>query len=720
MSTTHEVTRMAGLMSGLDVESLVKAGTQSTKNSLDSKKQKLQTLQWKQEAYRDIIKAMNAFQSKYLDISSSSSIRANAVMKSNKATSSDSSLIVTAGSSAAAKDYTITSVKSAQAATVGGSRVSSGEVTLDFSRASEGENKVSVTLDGSARNITFTGGATAEESKQNFLDALNKSFGEISAAKFSFKDGTNKLTIENAPDDKVSHIFTVGYSDSVGLKNDASNMISTKATLGSIDFKTPLSPSGTYDFSINGKSFSFKSTTTVKDMMNEINRSDAGVKISFNELSQSFEMKSSQTGAGQQIKLEQKNGNLLNSLFNIDSDSLSVSPTSAKLVEKNISADTEFKFTAKAGGIASGDSISVNGVKLGITGLTQTQKTEKITVNGQDDVDAQLYTDKNGDTIYKYTQDNVVHYATKGDDGSFTDIATKENSTVTINGKQVEDLEGKTADAYINSQLGLEKQLNAKTSEQYEKALNDAYKNAVPDGKGSFSVTIENDEAKISFTPGADELTKITVSGDVAAEGSADGTIANYTETPYSADKVFSDKTSFELLVDNKDIVTINGTGEDGKVTVQDLVDSGLFNYNEADGTLTVAGKKQIDAGYGDAVFDFYNAFGTAKLVGEESSGSYSVHGSNAQMTINGVTLESASNSFTVEGTTFSVGNVKDFDQNDIDSGKAEAITVGVTKDTSRIKETIKEFMTSYNALLDTVNKALNTSRPKSSSGDYY
>ena len=49
MATTHEITRMTGLASGLDIESLVKAGTANTKNSLDKRKQKLQTLQWKHE-----------------------------------------------------------------------------------------------------------------------------------------------------------------------------------------------------------------------------------------------------------------------------------------------------------------------------------------------------------------------------------------------------------------------------------------------------------------------------------------------------------------------------------------------------------------------------------------------------------------------------------------------------------------------------------------------
>ena len=117
MASASEITRMTGLVSGLDIESLVKAGVANTKKSLDTRKQKLQSLQWKQESYRSVITAISDFQKKYLNIESSSSVRANSVMKSNKAESSDESMVVSASASAVAGKYSITSVKNASAAT---------------------------------------------------------------------------------------------------------------------------------------------------------------------------------------------------------------------------------------------------------------------------------------------------------------------------------------------------------------------------------------------------------------------------------------------------------------------------------------------------------------------------------------------------------------------------------------------------------------------------
>ena len=68
MSSTIGRNRFAGLVSGLDTESLVKAMTANTKKRINTQKQKLQSLTWKQESYRDVISKISDFKNKYLDI----------------------------------------------------------------------------------------------------------------------------------------------------------------------------------------------------------------------------------------------------------------------------------------------------------------------------------------------------------------------------------------------------------------------------------------------------------------------------------------------------------------------------------------------------------------------------------------------------------------------------------------------------------------------------
>lgn len=315
-------TVMSGLMSGLDTEALVKSATANLKSSINTKKQKLQTLTWKQDAYRDIITKLSDFQSKYLDILSPTSIRANAVMNKYKSESTNDKLEVTAGANATPATYDITYSKKATAAKIEGGKATEGSIKLDFSKAESGDNTVEITLDGNTREVTFQGG---DNVKQNFLDALNKEFKDVTSTRFTFKDDgsddlTGILTLKTLPNDKVSHNFEAAYSDSLGLDNNAYSRITKNSKLGDIDFATALD-GDSFKFSINGNDFSFSKDSKISDIINAVNKSDAGVTMSFSTLSQNFVIESNKTGAGQQIEITQERGNLINALFNVDNGS---------------------------------------------------------------------------------------------------------------------------------------------------------------------------------------------------------------------------------------------------------------------------------------------------------------------------------------------------------------------------------------------------------------
>ncbi|MGN0641593.1 MAG: flagellar filament capping protein FliD [Huintestinicola sp.] len=716
-SSSSDITRMAGLASGLDTEALIKAATSNIKSSINAKKQKVQTLTWKQEAYRKISTALADFQSKYLDILSPTSIRANKVMKANKATSSNDLLSVTASASATPGKYSITSVKTATSAKLEGTKATAGTVKLDFSKASSGNNTVNITLDGTTKSVTFKGGSSADDAKTNFLDAVNSAFDGITSAKFAFEDGTSTLKLDTVSGDIVSHSFTVGYDESVGLKNDASNRLSTSYTLGNVDFATALSGSE-YKFSINGVDFEFNSNTTVKEMMNTVNNSKAGVKMSFSSLSQTFTLESSKTGAGQELEISQTEGNLLNSLFNLGSSELGTVPTLSKqFTDKTVDPSVEFSLTMSANGLESGDGISVNGKTLSISGLTKTQNTDKITVNGEE-VSCKLYENADGDKIYSYKQDKTTYYVKEsGTDGKYDTVMTVDaEGTVNVGGTTLEDV----TEADELKTLGIEASYKSYNASDIEKALN----NAVGSENGTFSVTVYDDtkEAKITFTPAADKEISMAAAGNINIDDTGytvNGETSNYTSVPYDESREITDTTSLSFSVNGGAAVTINGTGTDGKVTIADMVSSGYFVYDSQSGTLGVKGTDSISAADSDTASAFKDVFGTTTLAGIDNVGTKTYRGSNAQMTINGVTIESASNSFTVDGTTFNIEDMDEFTADDIANGDAEAITVTVEKDTSKIKETITNFVTAYNELIDTIYGELNTSRPKSD-GSYY
>lgn len=315
--------RMSGLMSGLDTESLVKSMAANTKNRLNTKKQKLQTLQWKQEAYRSSISKISDFQKKFLDWGSDTSIKANSVMNKYKAESTNDKLAVSANSSATPATYYISASTAASAAQVkSAGSISTDRINLDFSKNVDGkEYTVQMTYNGTTRDVTFKGSTDADTAKANFLEAANNTFKDIKtdAQGFEFKDGTSTLVFNNA-NDGIRHTFSIKYnSEAVGLSNTVGSTMGTTTKLSDAAFNTALN-GDKFEFSINGEKFTFEKSSTVGDVINAINKADIGVKASFSTMTQSFKLESTETGTAGKLNIEQTSGNLLNSLFNSSDD----------------------------------------------------------------------------------------------------------------------------------------------------------------------------------------------------------------------------------------------------------------------------------------------------------------------------------------------------------------------------------------------------------------
>lgn len=333
--------RMAGLISGLETEDLVKAMTANTKNRINSKQQKLQTLQWKQDGYRSIISKISDFKNKYLDLTSSSSIKANAILKKCLATSSNDKISATASAGATPAKYTIREATAAKTASVNsGGAVAGGSIKLDCEKAKKGKNyEVTLKLDGAEKTIVFTGGANADETKQNFLDAANNAISDITRPNQKFVINDESRLVFDGAGDNIYHTFEItnggeNMKEALGLDSDKISRVSKSAKLGEIGFNNKLvSEDGKYNININGVSFEFTEDTTVAEMMNKINASDAGVTMSFSTVNQSFTLETKDTGAGQELNMYQTGGNLLNSLFNISSDKLGVSSADSAKIE---------------------------------------------------------------------------------------------------------------------------------------------------------------------------------------------------------------------------------------------------------------------------------------------------------------------------------------------------------------------------------------------------
>ena len=394
----------SGMMSGLDTESLVKSMLSSIQNKIDQQNQEKQKLQWKQEIYRDVITKVQSFQSKYFDLTSSTSLRTNAFFNQMTTTSSNSLVKIAATNSSMAQDFTVQTAQLARAASLKSGKVSSGEISLNFDSAffdtpkqelkiSAGGAETSINLldyssveeiadaiNASGSSVTASvdegklvldGGETefSVSGTSNALSTLGissgtvskndddkyvvTSSGEVDLSKLSSEpksqaelqvslngikktiviknDGSDPLesfrsqikkaygsSVQISDDGKITtskgQSFSIsGDTEVFGLDKAASTTLLTSATLEESGIPgLTADAEGKYNITINGESFTFEGTDTINTVMSKINSSDAGVTLSYNSLSDAFEMVSNSTGAGFELNVS---GNLGDAMF---------------------------------------------------------------------------------------------------------------------------------------------------------------------------------------------------------------------------------------------------------------------------------------------------------------------------------------------------------------------------------------------------------------------
>ncbi|MCR5481711.1 MAG: flagellar filament capping protein FliD [Clostridia bacterium] len=399
-------TGMGGLVSGMDIDSLVEQLTETSRAKIAKQNQKVQKLEWKQEAYREVTKALTEFQSKYLDTLSKTNLRSKSTFNTVVASSSSESISVSTNSGSYAGSFTVNSVTQlATAESYTGSAVSesvSGKVansTLSSSDISTLTDKlfgksIGITLDGTYRAVTFDNdfineivgdGTDQNWTEEDFTRALQKkldtAFGatsdsdrvvtaSLSGGTLSFDAPGSQITISSVDSDTDT-------LTALGLKSGQTNKIKVSTQLDQISFATKLSSTNVrtetaangatseiskFEFSINGIDFSFESNQSLQSIMETVNNSKAGVTLSYSTISDKFTLTSNTTGAGESITISQSTGNLLDVLgLNTASETNAPVRTAGKNAILTVDGQQIIR--------ASND-ISVNGVNISLNEVT--------------------------------------------------------------------------------------------------------------------------------------------------------------------------------------------------------------------------------------------------------------------------------------------------------------------------------------------------------------
>ena len=743
---------VSGLASGMDTESIVKSLLMGTQTKIDKQSGLKQQLEWKQDIYRDLITKINTFSDKYFSYygSGDTNLMSQSLFKTMTGISSSGAIKISSVSSNAVSSMNISEIQQLATAC---SVKSSGNVTgepkgqeADLNALAEGENSFSITLDGVNRTITFTKGATEQDTIDNINQALYRNFGTsvgMSLTDSTAEDGSSikvmklvklnkngketseavdssrRVIIESAGDnrDTIKHMgFSGGFSNKLDYGTSLKNM----------NFATPLE-GNRYEFQINGVTIKgLTGDSTLSDVISAINSSDAGVRVSYSSAADKFIMESSSTGEISNITMSQTYGNLLTTMFGVEATGVQSS-----LFSQEIPSASSVDFNAIVESLNSGRDQSLT---FQVDGEDYTVKLEG--KNGVGNYkNAQAVIDTINSKLSREFGSEKVKFSLKEDTGTGPDHEGKNYVVVQSSEHSIkftsDNINGGGAKAFgfAENQTNV---LDKGTLWNDAGLIGEIKVNGGAAIKISDNPTLETvafrlqtaigGNAKVEYKDGRFNITGLT--NDVIIEGvdgnvtNPDGSVVtkNPVNTMFGKDTIeISHKSLTSNQVTDADIlkgklnVTVGERTADIDVSTLGTPPSfdDLASYLRVftGGTVTYADNKiQIDGV--ELTIEGTDADGKALMNSLFGSDTISNHtsaditaGQNARLTVDGTVIERNSNTFELDGITMELTSEYH------DTGTPIRLTT--SRDTDKIVDSLKSFVEDYNALVEELNEHL-------------
>ena len=334
--SSTDTSRVSGMVSGMDTEEIVKGLVISYQNKVDSMEQDKQDLLWKKEAYEEVMKDINSVMDEFYDvlkpednILSSSGMKTVSTYSNLSDVSRYAEILV--NSDAASGTHTIDKIEQiATGSTVSSFGNLSGTITgtVDLSALTAGElntavdgKTFSITLDGVLREITLDATELADGTFDNpteLASYLNtKLDGEFGAGRITtaIEGGNLSFSAENSVIQVVSGLEGSDFLASAGIENSAKNILNLDGSMASV-----FGEMADLSFEINGTPFAFANTASLRDIMDEVNKSDANVKMTYSTMSDTFAIEAKDTGGSSYVEITNTTGDLfgVNSHIKID------------------------------------------------------------------------------------------------------------------------------------------------------------------------------------------------------------------------------------------------------------------------------------------------------------------------------------------------------------------------------------------------------------------
>jgi len=301
--------RITGMASGLDVDTMVKSLMRAETAKLDKVKQSKQTVQWKQDLFRDIINDLSSFKGTYFDVLkpdsymlSGNSYAGFDVTSVDAVTGGAPGVTATAGAGAASGTYTVAVTKLAKPSTISGSALNqSGTVTVGNWQGKE----IGLSINGgAAETITIDNPPTVVtmEDLVNNINGKIAANGNLNGKVIAVEDGGkikfNALTTSSV---KITDATTVA-GDLDNLKGKIVNPSATTA-LSDLGMAAPANFNITYNGTT--KAVTIDNTKTINDTINAITTATSGNVIAkFSQLTGQFTLATSSTGSSASINID--------------------------------------------------------------------------------------------------------------------------------------------------------------------------------------------------------------------------------------------------------------------------------------------------------------------------------------------------------------------------------------------------------------------------------
>ena len=329
----------SGMISGMDTDTLVEKLLSGTQSKIDKQKGLKTQTEWKIENYRDVITQINSFSTKYFNTtygaSSKNNLSSSAFFNAmtSKVTGGNAVKVISSAAGASAEDMNIivkqlaSKAKLSSSVNVSGESVlKGGSVDVDQIKSiidENGEFTFTLSLDGAQKSITLKADdikdVNGDITEDSIIDALGKEisqkFGGYVKLEATEVDGSKKLNLAIDFNGEKGHELKVTGSNAsaFGFEPGSSTRISTSSKLSALGLT-----GDNFSFEINGEKFSFTAENTVADVISAVNKSDAGVKLSYSSISDSFSLEATESGSKYGINITETSGDFLSKIFGAD------------------------------------------------------------------------------------------------------------------------------------------------------------------------------------------------------------------------------------------------------------------------------------------------------------------------------------------------------------------------------------------------------------------